>query len=81
MIIDYEELYLVPITAVEGYAGPEECFEDSRQIVAAPQEYIKDKNTFLWSSEDVTSQVDPAPIANWCLIYCYSYMIIWLIDW
>ena len=66
MIIDYynigEMLYLVPITAVEGYAGPEKCVEDSRQIVATPLEYIKDKNTFLWSSEDVTSRVDPTPV-------------------
>ena len=65
MVIDYcidERLYLVPITAVEGYAGPEKCVEDSRQIVAAPLEYIEDQNTLLWSSENVTSRVDPTPI-------------------
>ena len=56
MIIDYynigEMLYLVPITAVEGYTRPEKCVEDSRQIL----------KTKTQSSEDVTSCVDPTPI-------------------
>ena len=54
-------LYLVPIIALEG-AGECEDPVACKEIVASPQFLIKDKNTFLWYTSDVTPRVDPTPV-------------------
>lgn len=48
---DKKVLYLVPITATEGFKSDDG--DNPKQIVAAEKRYLSSKNTYLWSTEEV----------------------------
>ena len=59
--VDGEQLYLVPISAIEGVKCEGEIVE-CRQIVASPISFIKDKKTDIWYTDDITSRVNGNPV-------------------